>query len=121
MTFVTALSPAAEAGEVPEQAPDDVAFSVALDGGEPFVIPQSVSPDRDYLWLDPIFEGPVFLSQGTHILLVSYAGRQREREAVVDAFMLVPAIACKRLENDEGDTLSLCYDMQSASTTWQEQ
>jgi hypothetical protein len=121
MTFVTALSPAAEAGVVPEQAPDDVAFSVALDGGEPLVIPQSVSPDRDYLWLDPVFDEPVFLSHGTHTLLVSYAGRQREREAVVDAFMFVQTIACKRLENDKGNTLSLCYDMQSASTMWQEQ
>jgi hypothetical protein len=120
LTFVTALSPAAQVGELPAQSPDDVAFSVALDGGEPVTVSQAVSPDRDYLWLDPIFEGPVELSPGSHTLLVSYAGRQSDREAVVDAFMLVPAVACKRLANDLGSTLTLCYDMQTAAVTWEE-
>jgi hypothetical protein len=121
LTFVTELSPAAQVGELPEQSPDDVAFSVALDGGEPVAVSQAVSPDRDYLWLDPVFEGPVELSPGSHTLLVNYAGRQSDREAVVDAFMLVPAVACKRLANDLGSTLTLCYDVQTAAVTWEEQ
>jgi hypothetical protein len=120
LTFVTELSPAAQVGGIPEQALEDVAFAVALDGGEPFTVPQALSPDRDYLWLDSVFEGPVSLSRGTHALLVSYAGRQPDRKAVVDAFMLVPAIACKRLENEAGGTLTLCYDVQTAITTWEE-
>ncbi len=120
LTFVTALSPAAQAAEMPEQSPDDVAFSVALDGGKAVLVPQAISPDRDYLWLDAIFDGPVWLSQGPHTLLVRYAGRQSDREAVVDAFMLLPAVACKEFENEAGDAVTLCYDVQTAETTWEE-
>jgi hypothetical protein len=121
LTFVSALSPAAEAGEVPQQSPDDVAFSVPLDGGEPFVVPQAASPDRDYLWLDTAFGEPISLRRGAHTLMVSYAGRQHQREAVVDAFMLVPAVACKRQEREGSKAIALCYDMLSGSATWEEQ
>jgi len=104
----------------PSHAPDDVAFSVALDGGEPAVVPQVLSPDRDYLWLDPLFEGPVHLDQGFHTLLVRYAGRQPDCEAVVDAFMLVPAVACKELRGEGDKGLVLCYNMQTGAVTWEE-
>jgi len=120
LSFVTTLSAAAQAAEIPEQAPDDVAFAVSLDGGEAVTVMQAVSPDRDYLWLDPVVAGPLFLSQESHTLLVSYAGRQPNREAIVDAFLIVPAMACKRLENDEGQVLTLCHDMLTAATTWEE-
>ena len=120
LTFATSLSPAAQAAEMPEQSPDDVAFSVALDGGESVVVPQALSPDRDYLWLDAIFGEPVRLSKGPRTLLVRYAGRQSDREAVVDAFMLVPAVACKRFASDTGDAVTLCYNMQTAEATWEE-
>jgi hypothetical protein len=121
LTFVTSLSPAAQAGEVPEQSPDDVAFAVALDDGEPVTLAQAVSPDRDYLWLDAVFDEPVPLTRGVHTLLVSHAGRQPDREAVVDAFLLVPVVACKQFEDDAGRHLALCHDMQSAATTWEEE
>jgi hypothetical protein len=120
LTFVSELSPAAQAGEIPVQSPEDVAFAVALDGGPASIVPQALSPDRDYLWLDAVFDGPVALKRGPHTLLVSFAGRQPDREAVVDAFMLVPAVACKRLEDAGGHPLSLCYNMQTATTTWEE-
>lgn len=95
--------------------------AVILDGGEPANMPQAVSPDRDYLWLDPVFDGPVLLKRGTQTLLMRYAGRQLDREAVVDASMLVPSVACKRLESTTGKKLTLCYDMQTAAVTWDEQ
>jgi hypothetical protein len=79
-----------------------------------------VSPDRDYLWLDPVFAEPVSLSRGEHTLLVTYAGRQPDREAIVDAFMLIPQVACKRFENESGGTLTLCYNTRTADTTWEE-
>jgi hypothetical protein len=120
LTLVTALSAEAVAGELPEQAADDVAFGVSLDGAEAGIVMQALSPDRDYLWLDPVFAGPVLLSQGTHTLLISYAGLQPDREAVVDAFLIIPQLACKRLENDEGRLLTVCHDMQTAVTTWEE-
>ncbi|UCG25675.1 MAG: hypothetical protein JSW55_06705 [Chloroflexota bacterium] len=120
LTFVESLSPEVRQGEIPEQSPGDIAFSVTLDGQETAVVPQSTSPDRDYLWLDPVFVEPVSLSKGEHALLLAYAGEKPDKEAVVDAFMIVPAEACKSLENAAGDTLHLCYDMESAAATWQE-
>ena len=120
LTLVTALSAAATAGDVPEQAAGDVAFAVSLDGSEAVTVVQALSPDRDYLWLDAVFSEPLFLSQGPHTLLISYAGRQPDREAVLDAFLIVPAVACKRLESNERQLLVLCHDMQTAVTTWEE-
>jgi hypothetical protein len=120
LDFVTELSPAAQTGELTEQSPEDVAFAVVLDGGEPSVVPQAVSPDRDYLWLDPVFDGPVPLSRGRHTLLVTYTGQQPDREAIVDAFMLVPEVACKIFERENGNSLTLCYNMRTAETTWEE-
>jgi hypothetical protein len=120
LTFVTELSPAAQAGEPQEQSPEDVAFNVSLDGAEAVVVPQALSPDRDYLWLDPVFGQPVYLEGGTHTLLVTHAGRQSDREAVVDAFLIVPAVACKHLEDGMGDGLILCHDMLDGTTTWEE-
>ena len=120
LTLVTALSAEAVAGELPEQAAGDVAFAVSLDGAEAITVMQALSPDRDYLWLDPVFAGPVLLSQGPHTLLISYSGLQPDREAVVDAFLIVPELACKRLENNDGRLLTVCHDMQTAVTTWEE-
>ena len=120
LDFVTTLSGAAQAGELPEQSPSDVAFAVSLDGGEPSLVPQAVSPDRDYLWLDPVFADPAWLGRGEHILLVTYAGSQTDREAVVDAFMIVPETACKRFEHQDGGPLTLCYNMRTADTAWEE-
>ncbi|MCX8066554.1 MAG: hypothetical protein N3B68_01795 [Anaerolineae bacterium] len=118
LTFVTALSPIAAGVQPEEQRPDDVAFSVSLDGHIPAIVPQALSPDRDYLWLDPVFEGSVFLNRGPHTLLVTGASRRPDREAVVDAFWFVPAVLCKRLEDDSGHTFTLCYDMRTGTSAW---
>ena len=120
LTFVTDLSPAAQAGELSLQSPEDVAFSVSLDGGQPFTVPQALSPDRDYLWLDPLFEGPIPLLRGPHTLLVTFAGMKSDREAIIDAFMIVPSITCKTFENPGKGISNLCYDMSTAHTSWEE-
>ena len=120
LTFVKELSPAAQICVLPEQSPEDVAFSVSLDGGTPFTIPQALSPDRDFLWLDPLFGGPVSLGQGTHTLMVTYAGKKTDREAIVDAFMIIPAVACKTFADEQGNISTLCHDMSTADTTWEE-
>jgi hypothetical protein len=120
LTFVSELSPAAKMAELPAQSSDDVAFTVSLDGGEPYLVPQAISPDRDYLWLDPLFDGPVKLNQGSHSLLVTNAGRMNDREAIVDAFMIIPSMACKIFQDDQEHQIILCHDMGTASTTWDE-
>ena len=72
------------------------------------------------MWLDPLFGGPVSLGQGTHTLLVTYAGKKTEREAIVDAFMIIPAVACKTFADEQGNISTLCHDMSTADTTWEE-
>lgn len=120
LTFVEELSPAALTNEIPRQSPQDVAFKVSLDGKAPFTVPQAISPDRDYLWLDPLFDRPIGLNQGEHSLLVTYAGKKSDRDAIVDAFMIIPSKACKSLQNEVGEQFLLCHDMSSALTTWEQ-
>ncbi len=122
LDFTVELSPQAQAGEVPEQHPTDVAFAVRLDGGAEAIVPQATSPDRDYLWLDPVFEGMLPLEAGEHTLLVSFAGREEDREAIVDAFRILPALLCKNFEKDEGsgEQLTLCYNALTGEATWEE-
>ena len=120
VTLVASLSPAAQSSEIPEQSTDDVAFSVTVEGHDPASVPQANSPDRDYLWLDPVFDRPLPLNAGPHSLQISYAGKQPDREAVVDAFMLIPAILCKSFQGESLPALTLCYDVQTAEVTWEE-
>ncbi len=124
LAFVETLSPAAESGDAIEQSAADVAFSITipLTASEPLsaTVPQAVSPDRDYLWLDRVFPEPVALPSGESTLLVEYAGRDAEREAIVDAFLVVPAVACKTFAQANGGNFELCYDMLTAETEWQE-
>ncbi len=124
LAFVEALSTAAEANEAVEQSAEDVAFSVTipLTSSEPLsaTVPQALSPDRDYLWLDRVFDEPVTLPRGESTLLVEYVGLDGEREAIVDAFLVVPAVACKAFARGDGDAFTLCHNMLSAETAWRE-
>ncbi len=110
-----------------ENAPLDTAFSVVLigeDAGQPIaqaVIPQRVSPDRDYLWLDAVFEQPLNLTAGKYELRIEYAGSRDDQEAVVDALWIVPQRACKRFTlNGESRprSLNFCYDGWTGETEW---
>jgi hypothetical protein len=120
LDFVEQLSPAAHSGEVVEQAPEDVAFAVALDEGPEVIVPQAVSPDRDYLWLERLFEGAVALTPGEHTLVVRFAGLKAEREAIVDAFKITPRRLCKVHADGTENLLTLCYDTLTGDTTWEE-
>ncbi|MGC9398242.1 MAG: sugar-binding protein [Anaerolineae bacterium] len=121
LAFVTQRSPAAaRPAEAAEQAPEDVAFTVALDDEPEILVPQAVSPDRDYLWLEPLDDGAFFLEAGEHTLTVTFAGKQTDRRAVIDAFEIVPRLLCKTHVDDRGHTLTLCYDALTGATHWEE-
>ena len=120
ITMVEALSPAAQLGEIAEQSADDVAFSVSVDDYDPVTVPQALSPDRDYLWLDSVFDLPLLLKAGLHTLQISYAGQQPDREVVVDAFMIIPTVLCKAFAGENLPGLTLCYDVQTANAIWEE-
>ena len=120
LDFVGQLSPAAQfEGEI-EQTPEDVAFAVSLDEGLKVIVPQAVSPDRDYLWLERLFDEPVPLTQGEHILKVTFAGTKADRQAIIDAFKITPRLLCKRHTHSADGVLTLCYDALSGDVTWEE-
>lgn len=87
-----------------------IALGVAVDGGEPLVLPQAVSPDRDYLWLDLVTPAPITLTAGAHTLRLSYAGNDPQGSTIVDGFLLQPAIATKTLSGAAGQ-VRLRFDM----------
>lgn len=120
LRFVDALSIEPEPGAEPQAEVDAVAFAVTLDGAEPVVVSQSTSPDRDYLWLDAVFAGPVALAAGAHRVELAYAGERADGVAEVDALVVVPATVCRDFEKPAGGVLRLCYDMQTGQVTWQD-
>ncbi len=81
------------------------------------------SPDRDYLWLDAVFEAPVSLPAGRYRLRMTYAGSQDEQEAVVDAVWILPQRTCKQftfVETAPLRSLNFCYDWWTGETAWNE-
>ncbi len=55
-----------------------IALGVAVDGGAILTVPANTAPDRRYLWLDPVGDGPLSLEAGTHTVALSYAGTEPE-------------------------------------------
>ena len=70
-----------------------IAAGVSLNGGERAAAPVNTAPDRRYLWLDVVGDGPVSLMAGTHTLSVAYAGSGSLRRVVVDGFLIQQVIA----------------------------
>jgi len=99
---------------------DAVAFNVAINSGATITVTESVSPDRDYLWLDRINTEPVRLKQGANVLRVGYAGRDKDRAALVDAFLLSPAVVRREFTGPNGESLKLSYDMRTGALKWEE-
>uniref|UniRef100_A0A7C1J9J7 Carbohydrate-binding domain-containing protein n=1 Tax=Caldilinea aerophila TaxID=133453 RepID=A0A7C1J9J7_9CHLR len=132
LDFVQEIDPLQAEASTQTVSPLDVAFSIALTPvgkatDQPLyqaVVPQATSPDRDYLWLDLVFDSPVELEAGKYDLYVAYAGTKDTMEAVVDAFWVLPRHACKVFDfpaEHELRTARLCHDLWSGDTQWQEQ
>ena len=98
-----------------------VAFNISINTGSPFTVSESVSPDRDYLWLDRVNAQPISLKAGSHVLRVSYMGSDVERAALVDAFMLVPRVLTRLFNGPDGKSLTLQYEMSSGELIWNDQ
>ena len=99
---------------------DAVAFAVSINGHDAVIVTELVSPDRDYLWLDRVSAEPVRLKAGPNTLRVSYAGRDSDRAALVDAFLLSPAIVTREYTSPDGKSLKLSYDVRAGTLTWEE-
>ena len=104
-------TPETDAGSL---AAPEVALQVRLDDGDPVLLPQTISPDSDYFWLDRVTAEPVHLEPGTHTLRYEYAGQggseQNPGLAKVDAFYLQPAVARRVFALPDGRSFSLTYD-----------
>jgi len=105
---------------VAAMAPDSVAFSVSINNSITFTVPQAVSPDRDYLWLDRVNSNPLQLERGSNTLRVSYSGSDPDRAALVDAFLLLPAVLTREFTSPAGERLTLRYDLMTGRLTWEE-
>jgi hypothetical protein len=104
---LTAPGMESELGENP-----DVALEVRVNDGESFVLPQTVSPDSDYFWLDRVTPQPVRLEAGEHIIRYEYAGSEGTRNpgiSRVDAFYVQPVVGRRVLLLPDGRQYTLTY------------
>lgn len=99
-----------------------VALELRLDDFDPVILPQTVSPDSDYFWLDLAMPEPMHLDPGEHTIRYGYAGEEGENPGLskVDAFYLQPAVARHTFEHPDGRRFVLTYNMLSGEVTWKE-
>ncbi len=94
-----------------------LAVGVSLDGGDQMVVPANTAPDRRYLWLDRVGDGPVALADGDHVLHVTYAGSEPLRRVDVDGFLIQPVVAQRVFAGPDGARLTLTYDTRTGDVT----
>lgn len=100
-----------------------VALSVRLNREDAALIPQSVSPDSDYFWMDLVTQDAVRLEAGEHTIRYEYAGDEGSSNpglSKVDAFYLQPAVASRSFVLNDGSTVTLTYDTLTGLSTWEE-
>jgi hypothetical protein len=101
-----------------------VALEVRVDEHDSVVIPQTVSPDSDYFWLDLVTEAPIHLSEGEHFLRYEYAGEGGSSSnpgiSKIDAFYLQPATAHRVYALPDGRQIDFTYNTLSGEMRWEE-
>ena len=100
----------------------NVALDVRINDGDAVVLPETISPDSDFWWLDLVTAEPVRLQAGENILRYRYAGDEGENPGTsyVDAFYIQPATARRILQHPDGRTITLTYDTLTGEATWTE-
>ncbi len=100
-----------------------VFLEVRLDDQEPVLLPQTVSPDSDYFWLDRVTETPVRLTPGEHVLRYRHVGAEDSGNpglSKVDAFYVQPAVARRVFAHPDGRLFTLTYDTLTGAVSWAE-
>jgi hypothetical protein len=107
----------ASASTVPQ-----VALEVRFADQPAVTIPETISPDSDYFWLDNVTEQPVHLAPGSYTIRYRYAGEESSNPGTskVDAFYLQPAVARRVLQLPDGRTITLTYDTLTGAAGWDE-
>ncbi len=101
----------------------NVSLAVRLNSDEDIIIPQTVSPDSDYFWLDLVTQQPVALETGENRIRYEYAGEEGASNpgiSKVDAFVLFPAIAQRGFTLADGRHIELTLDLLTGETSWEE-
>ncbi len=98
-----------------------LAVGVTLDDGDQMVVPANTAPDRRYLWLDRVGDGPIQLDAGAHVLHVTYTGTEPLRRVDVDGFLIQPVVAQRVFEGPDGARLTLTYNTQTGEVTLAEE
>ena len=98
-----------------------VALEVRLNDLDSIDVPQTVSPDSDYFWLDLVQPEPVTLVEGENTIRYRYAGEESENPGLsrVDAFFLQPVVARRVFELPDGQRFTLTYDTRTGEAGWE--
>jgi hypothetical protein len=99
-----------------------VALEVQFANEKAVTLPESISPDSDFFWLDQVTDQPVHLTPGTYTIRYRYAGDSSSNlgKSKIDAFYLQPAIARRILQLPDGKTITLTYNTLTGEATWNE-
>ncbi|MBN2472015.1 MAG: hypothetical protein JXN59_14940 [Anaerolineae bacterium] len=98
-----------------------ITLQVQLDDHPAFDLPETVSPDSAYFWLDRVTPDPVRLEAGEHTIryrTVSSTDASNPGLSKLDAFYLQPAVARRAFLAPDGREITLTYDTLTGESTW---
>jgi hypothetical protein len=116
MTLIDGNTNAAQTNAIPQP----VFLQIQIDDAAPILVPESVSPDFDYLWLDSVTIRPIHLSIGVHTLRYAYAGASDDGLSKVDAFLLQAVVGRRTYRQPDGMLTTLSYNTRTGEATWSE-
>ncbi len=100
----------------------DVALEIRVNDEDAIVIPESISPDSDYFWLDRVNTEPITLLEGENTLRYRYAGTEGDNPGMsaIDAFFIQPVTARRVLQHPDGREITLTYNTLTGEAHWEE-
>lgn len=107
-------------GEAVPEVREPIFLNVSLNGQAVVPVAQSLSTDRDYFWLDPVWREPKFLAVGEHKIRFEFAGTGANDLSKVDAFLLQAAVGRRSYRLPDGRVVALVYNTLTGETTWNE-
>jgi hypothetical protein len=99
-----------------------VMLQVRVDDFDAFDLPETVSPDSAYFWLDRVTPEPIRLEPGEHMIRFRSFSDSEGNPGMskIDAFYLQPATARRTFTAPDGRTVTLTYDTLTGEASWTE-
>lgn len=100
----------------------DVSLGIRVNDLDEVILPQTISPDSDFFWLDKAAPEPIMLVEGENTIRYRHRGEEAENPGVakVDAFYIQPVTAWRIFEHPDGRHFTLAYNTQTGEVTWTE-